>query len=113
MRLPSRTLFPDDFYLRYVNRAYEKELDGKPLSTTEMSANAHLQLVRRIDAALKARGLQPNSEGCVFNKGRPAKLLLAELSKSSVSELPSELVSRFERLFQRINDAMPELQSKP
>ncbi len=105
-------LFPVDFYLDYVNRAYEKELGGKPLSQEEVNPNAHSQIIRRIDDALKARGLQPNSEGRVFNKGRPAKLLLAELPKSSASALPSELLNGFEQLFQRINDAMPGLQNK-
>lgn len=104
-------LFPVTFYLQYVNRAYEKELGGKPLSDGEVSRNAHPQLVRRIDEALKARGLQPNSEGWAFNKGRPAKVLLAELPKANVAQLPAELVRGFEQLFQRINDAMPGLQN--
>ncbi len=106
-------LFPVDFYLQYVNRAYEKDLAGKPLASAEVSRNAHPQLVRRIDEALKARGIQANSEGWAFNKGRPAKILLAELPKANISELPNELVSGFERLFQRINDAMPGLHNKP
>lgn len=106
-------LFPADFYLRYVNRAYEKELGGTPLSDAEVGRNAHPQLVRRIEEALKARGLRAKSEGWAFNKGRPAKLLLAELPKASISEFPGELVSGFERLFQQINEAMPGLQNKP
>jgi predicted ATPase len=104
-------LFPIDFYLQYVNRAYEKELGGKPLSDGELRQNAHPQIVRRIDEALKARGLQPNSEGWAFNKGRPAKLLLAELPKLNVAQLPDDLVRGFEQLFQRINDAMPGLKN--
>jgi len=106
-------LFPVDYYLQYVNRAYEKELGGRPLSDAEVNRNTHPQLVRRIDEALKARELQPNSESWAFNKGRPAKLLLAELPKASVSELPHELVNGFERLFQRINGAMPGLRYEP
>jgi hypothetical protein len=104
-------LFPVDFYLQYVNRAYEKELGGKPLSEAEVSGSAHPQIVRRIDEALKARGLQTNSEGWAFNKGRPAKLLLGELPKTSMSALPRALVDGFEQLFQRINDSMPGLQN--
>lgn len=105
-------LFPVTFYLEYVNRAYEKDLGGKPLSDAEVSRNAQPQIVRRIDEALKARGLQPNSEGWAFNKGRPAKMLLAELPKMKTSELPDELVHGFERLFQRINEAMPGLRNR-
>lgn len=105
-------LFPVDFYLKYVNYAYEKELGGKPLSGEDVSQYSHPQIVRRVDEALKARGLQPNSEGWAFNKGRPAKLLLAELPKANAAQLPEELVRGFEQLFQRINDAMPGLQSK-
>jgi hypothetical protein len=104
-------LFPIGFYLQYVNRAYEKELGGKPLSDGDVSRDAHPQIVRRIDEALKARGLQANSEGWAFNKGRPAKLLLAELPKVNVAQLPDELVRGFDQLFRRINDAMPGLQN--
>jgi hypothetical protein len=104
-------LFPVAFYLQYVNRAYEKDLGGTPLDAAEVSRSAHPQLVRRIDEGLKARGLQPNSEGWAFNKGRPAKLLLAELPKANASALPHELVRGFEMLFQRINEAMPGLQN--
>ena len=105
-------LFPVDFYLQYVNRAYDKELGGKPLSDTEVNRSAHPQIVRRIDEALKERGLQPNSEGWAFNKGRPAKILLSELPKLNAPALPGELVNGFEQLFQRINEAMPGLQNK-
>ncbi len=105
-------LFPSAFYLQYVNRAYAKELGGRPLSEEEVSRDAHPHIVRRIDEALKGRGFQPNSEGRAFNKGRPAKLLLSELPKANASTLPDELLNNFEKLFQRINEAMPGLQNK-
>jgi len=103
-------LFPVDFYLEFVNQAYEKELDGKLLTRDEIDNNKQPQVVQRIDATLQARGIRPNLEGWAFNKGRPAKLLLAELPKQNMSDLPPELVSKFELLFQKINDAMPGLQ---
>ncbi|MBS3947904.1 MAG: ATP-binding protein [Dethiobacter sp.] len=106
-------LFPADFYLRYVNCAYQKELNGKPLGDADISQSTHPQLVRRVEEAMKTRGLQPNSDAGAFNKGRPAKLLLAELPKASISDLPGEFVSGFERLFQQVNEAMPGLQNKP
>jgi len=105
-------LFPVDFYLQYVNRAYDKELGGSPLNVTEVNRKAHPQIVRRIDEALKERGLQLNAEGWAFNKGRPAKILLSELPKVNASALPDELVNGFEQLFRRINEAMPGLQNK-
>ena len=60
-------------------------------------------------AHIKARGMEPNSEGWAFNKGRVAKLLLTELPKCSVADLSSEMVERFEQLFKLINEAMPGL----
>lgn len=101
-------LFPIEFYLQYVNRAYEGELGDKPLSPTEVAGSPHAQVVRRIDHALKRRGVQVNADGWAFNKGRPAKLLLADLPKTKASKLPHELLDRFELLFQKINEAMPK-----
>lgn len=106
-------LFPVTLYLEYVSRVYEKDCGGKPLSEAEVSRSAQPQIVRRIAEALKARGFQPNSEGRAFNKGRPAKMLHAELPERKTSELPEELVRGSERLFQRMNEAMPRLQNKP
>jgi hypothetical protein len=105
-------LFPVDFYVQYVNRAYHSEFGSNPLTDAEVAACRDPQIVRRIDAAMKARGIQPNSEGWAFNKGRPAKLLLAELPKLSASELPSQLLRSFEQLFQCVNDAMPALKNE-
>jgi predicted ATP-dependent endonuclease of OLD family len=102
-------LLPVDFYLGFVNRAYAKELVTKPLTKAEVEAHQHPQVVQRIDSALKARGVSPNAEGWAFNKGRPAKLLLTELPKQNVADLPQDLVTRFEALFAKVNDAMPSL----
>jgi hypothetical protein len=95
--------------LQYVNRAYEKEFAGKPLAQNEIAADGHLQLIHRVNAALKARGIQANSEGWAFNKGRPAKLMLSELPKLKLSDLPKDMVGQFTTLFQRINEVMPGL----
>jgi hypothetical protein len=101
-------LFPTEFYLRYVNMTYHDEIGGT-LTASEVAEFKQPQLVHRVDAALRARGVKPNSEGLAFNKGRPAKLLLQELPKLSISNLPSQLLSNFERLFQGVNHAMPNL----
>lgn len=102
-------LFPVDFYLEYVNRAYAKELGEKPLTPAEVGATQNPMIVSRIDAALKARSVPVNSEGSAFNKGRPAKLLLNELPKKSLADLPADLVTTFGDVFDRVNKAMPEL----
>jgi energy-coupling factor transporter ATP-binding protein EcfA2 len=102
-------LFPVDFYLQYVNRGYDKELTGKPLTPDQIAVDVHPQLIHRVDAALQARGIAANSEGWAFNKGRPAKLMLSELPKLRSSDLPPNMVGQFVRLFQRINEVMPGL----
>lgn len=102
-------LFPVDFYLEYVNKAYANELAGKPLAPAEISATASPMIVNRIDAAMKARGLPLNSEGLAFNKGRPAKLLLNDLPKKALADLPRGLVDTFGAIFAAVNKAMPGL----
>ena len=103
-------IFPVEFYLKYVNQTYKNELD-KPLTSKEVDANKKSQLIQRIDAALMARGIQPNADGWAFNKGRPAKLMLTELPKLKATALPAEMIDRLSQLFQRINEAMPGLKS--
>ena len=70
-------------------------------------------MARRVDGALKACGVAPNSKGSVFNKGHVAKLLLAELSERSLVDLPIEMVERFEWLFKCINESMPWFEDVP
>jgi len=105
-------LCPADFYLEFVNKAYDKDLRGNPLTPDDVNTSKDPQIVRRIDAALQARGIPPNSEGRAFNKGRPAKLMLADLPKRDIANLPQEMVKTFEQLFQRVNEAMPGLNDK-
>ena len=108
-------LFSDWFYLSFFNKAYDKELNGKPLTAEEIKANGkdQPQLVRRIESALKSRNAEPDSAGWTFDKGRVAKLLMNELPKQSLAELPDEMVEDFERLFKAINEAMPGLDDEP
>ena len=106
-------LFSDEFYLDFVNKAYERDLGGNPLTVEELNADRQQQLVRRIDSALRNRGMSPNSEGWTFNKGRVAKLLMTELPKQSLADLPDEMVKRFEQLFKSINESMPGLKNGP
>lgn len=106
-------LFSDEFYLDFVNKAYERDLGGNPLTVKELNADQQQQLVRRVDSALRNRGMSPNSEGWAFNKGRVAKLLMTELPKRNLADLPDEMVERFEQLFKSINEAMPRFKNGP
>lgn len=100
-------LFPVDFYLGYVNRAYVKELGTTPLTPAELAATKTPMVVNQIDAAMKVRGMPLNSEGFAFNKGRPAKLILSELPKRVLADLPRDLVEAFGTVFAKVNGAMP------
>lgn len=104
-------LFPANFYLGYLNDAYAKELNGKPVTSAELAAVRDPQIVRRIDVVLKARGVQPNSEGMSFNKGRVAKRMMEDLSKKKLSDLPAGVFDSFSRLFAKINQTMPGLKT--
>ena len=108
-------LFSDWFYLSFFNKAYDKELNGKPLTAEEIKANGknQPQLVQRIESALKSRSMESDSAGWTFDKGRVAKLLMTELPKQSLADLPDELVEDFEQLFKSINEAMPGLNDEP
>ena len=108
-------LFSDRFYLSFFNKAYDKELEGKPLTVEKIKANGkdQPQLVRRIESALKSRSMKSDSEGWTFDKGRVAKLLMTELPKQSLADIPDEMVEDFEQLFKSINEAMPELNDEP
>lgn len=102
-------LFPVDFYLEYVNRAYAAALGTRPLTAAEVNATQSPMVVNRIDAAMKGRGVPVNSEGLAFNKGRPAKLLLNELPKKALADLPRPLVDTFGAIFAKVNETMPGL----
>ena len=106
-------MFPEEFYLGFVNSVYEKELNSSPLTAGEVGVNRQPQLIRRIEEAFKARGMPLNAEGKAFNKGRVAKRMLTELPKASLEDLPKEMVGNFNRLFESVNAAMPGLQDVP
>ena len=102
-------ILPSDFYLRFINVEYAKELGELDFTLDEISATNHPQIVHRVDEALKARGFSVNSEGKAFNKGRIAKRMLTELPKSKFEDIPERMVENFSQLFKAINRAMPGL----
>ena len=102
-------IIPEEFYLRFLNAEYARELEGNDVDQVELEANKHPQLVDRVDAAFKARGLPKNSEGKAFNKGRVAKRMLTELPKINFEDLPEKMICNFSKLFEGIHRAMPGL----
>lgn len=103
-------LISDEFYVGFVNTAYQKELGDSPIEISEVEGSS--QIVKRIEKAFVERGMSLNSDGKAVNKGRVAKRMMSELSKISVQDLPEEMVENFGRLFIRINKAMPGLKDK-
>jgi hypothetical protein len=95
--------------VKYVNQAYEKELDGSPLTVADVEAVHHPQVVLRIDEVMKAKGLKCNTEGWAFNKGRPAKKMMEDLAKKTLVDLPENMIENFKKLFMAVNAAMPTL----
>ena len=102
-------IIPEEFYLQFINAEYSREFKGNDITQAEIEANKHPQIVERVDAAFKARGMFVNSEGKAFNKGRVAKRMLTELPKISFEDLPEKMVCNFTKLFEGINRAMPGL----
>ncbi|MDE0243942.1 MAG: AAA family ATPase [Gammaproteobacteria bacterium] len=102
-------LFPDEFYLKFVNSAYRQQLGERPITPDEVAGHGHPQLIRRVDTTFGKRQAQRNSEGWFFNKGRVAKLMVEELATRNLSDLPAKAINNFENLFQMINKAMPGL----
>ncbi len=88
-------MFTEEFYLPYVNSAYQKELGGTKLS---LKSRKQPQLVQRIAVALKDKGIEN------FNKGRPAKLIRDDLRTKSTSDLPPQATENFKRLFTKLAD---------
>ena len=103
-------MFTDEYYLEFVNEAYQRELKDSPITLDEVGNCG--QIVQRIEGTFVARGLSLNSENKAFNKGRVAKRLMTELPKISLKDLPEEMVENFSRLFDEINKAMPGLRDE-
>lgn len=103
-------IFPEGFYLKFVNDAYQKELEDSPITLEEVEGNG--QIVQRIEKAFVARKMALNSEGKAFNKGRAAKGMMSELPKMSTQDLPEEMVRNFKSLFNEINKVMPGLRDE-
>lgn len=87
-------LFPESFYVEYVNKAYEEELGDQPLVSPLNSRKPRVR--QKINEAFEQRGL-------VFHKTRPARLLLSDFGTMKLKDLPKELINNMEKLFKIIN----------
>ena len=88
-----------------VRESYKGELKGKKLTL-----NASIpRIVKRYEAAFEAVGM-------VFQKTRPARLLLSKMANEPQTTMPAGSVERFERLFAeliRLHGKMVSKQSEP
>jgi hypothetical protein len=87
-------LFGEEYYLVLTKAAYANELTGKIIT---LKPQANLQLVERVDEALKELGIPE------FNKGRVAKRIMDDLAKKKISDLPAETIERFKKVIAAIN----------
>jgi predicted ATP-dependent endonuclease of OLD family len=88
-------LFPADFYLNFVNRAYEKELRGKKIKKSE----GHPCIVKYLEKYFRDNGLGD------FFKTRVARMLLDHFKDlNNFDEFSSLLKDNFKNLFEKINN---------
>jgi predicted ATP-dependent endonuclease of OLD family len=86
--------FEEAYYVRQVNAAYRKELNGLQL---QLPDNDLLSIVERVEQALKTKGVP------LFNKSRVAKLIMSELSKTKIGEFQRTSVENFKKVIDAIN----------
>lgn len=85
-----------------VRESYKSELKGKKLTL-----NASIpRIVKRYEAAFEAAGL-------VFQKTRPARLLLSKMASEPETTMPAASVERFERLFAEIDRLHGKMVARP
>ena len=90
-------LFPEEFYLNYVNRAYAKELGDNPMTPAVPLSGPTIR--SKIEQYLSLRGAE-------FHRSKPARIMLNDLRDIEMSDLPEELVKTLENLFTKINEAL-------
>jgi predicted ATPase len=87
-------LFPEDFYLEYVNRAYKKELRDEKLKTPLPSKKP--RITQRIEDKFREMKLE-------FHKIRPTRLMLEDFGILEIEHLPEALIKKMEKLCRIIN----------
>jgi predicted ATP-dependent endonuclease of OLD family len=91
-------LFPEDFYIPFVQSVYEKQLAAAGAELTDLSNGE--QLVKRVEAFFDKAGLR-------FNKGSVCKVLCRRLRQmKNVQELPQFTTDATEKLLKLITDGL-------
>jgi len=94
-------IFPEDFYLERVKRAYKKELAAAGVDSIELRGVD--QMSKRVEREMGVLGIK-------FNKGSVAKLIRADLSRmKDASELPDQTREMAKKLVATIVGALPEV----
>lgn len=91
-------MFPEEFYLDRVKRAYEKAMAAVD---ADLMLRPGAQLCKRVERAMEDLGIP-------FNKGVVAKLIRADLAKmKDATALPPDTRTRAKALFAAIGKAFP------
>lgn len=90
-------IFPEEYYLNFVNSSYSKELQGNRITSL---TSHHPMITKRVEKELQKHSLK-------FHKTRPTRLILEEFSKPEIT-VPLEIQDRFESLFKIINKRRPK-----
>ena len=88
-------IFQEEYYLRFVHKAYKNELLEKGISEIVLTSQDPM-IVKRIEDFFNKIGLK-------FNKSRPDRLILTEMGHSGIESLHSKTVVKFEKIFAKIN----------
>ena len=90
-------LFPEDYYLKFVNDAYSKELKGQQITSL---TSKHPMITKRVEEELEKQNIK-------FYKTRPTRIMLDEF-RSPSSPIPTQVLDNFETLFKMINQRRPK-----
>lgn len=86
-------LFDSTYYLEHAKVAYAKELGGKSI---KLPANPEGSIVDRL-------GLNFESQGLTFNKGRVAKHIMKDLATKQAKDLPAATLDGFRKAISAVN----------
>jgi len=89
-------LFPEEYYLKFVEKSYQEELNGKKIALESDNP----MIIKRIEAFFKKENLGE------FHKSRPARIIMNEFGSTSLDTLPNTLVEKLEKVFETINKIM-------
>ncbi|HEY1791266.1 MAG TPA: AAA family ATPase [Verrucomicrobiae bacterium] len=96
-------LFDDDYYVKFAEVAYAKELGGKKLN---LPSRPQLSLPERVGEAMKEAGVAD------FNKGRVAKRIMEDLAKKKLADLPSPTAEQFKKVIVAVNGIIASWRKK-